>query len=353
MTLKAFQIAAPGELQLIDTPIPELKPDETLVRVAYAGLCATDLAILSGDMSLIRNGSIRYPVRFGHEWSGVVEKVGSAVTEFKPGDRVISETAVTCGVCEACKNKQWSKCANTRSLGTVNCWEGAFADYMLMPERHLYKVPETISLQEAALIEPSCIALAGIKKLNIAPGKTVLVIGTGAIGLASVALAKYFGADRVLLSGRKDGKLEIGRAMGADVCINTTRESMEDAVAKLTNGKGVDVIVETSGNIKLIPEVLRMAGSGAYIGLIGFYEREVPSFAIDEIVMKSLTVRGVMGEFQLPGELLDILATGKLQLKPMISHVIPFERTADVMYNINDYADTRIKVLAEVDGSLK
>jgi len=348
--LKAFRIDAPGEVNLIDTPIPEMKPDETLVRVAYAGLCATDLAILSGDMSLIRNGSIRYPVRFGHEWSGVVEKVGSAVTEFKPGDRVISETAVTCGICEACKNRQWSKCENTRSLGTVNCWDGAFADYMVMPERHLYKLPDNISLQEGALIEPSCIALAGIKKLHIGPGKTVLVIGTGAIGLASVALAKYFGADTVILSGRKDGKLEVGRTMGADICINTTRESMEDMVAQLTNGKGADVIVETSGNIKLIPDVLRMAGNGAFIGLIGFYEREVPSFAIDEIVMKSLSVRGVMGEFELPGELLDILATGKMQLKPMISHVIPFEKTAEVMYHANDYVDTKIKILAEVAG---
>lgn len=348
--MKAFRIDAPGEVNLIDTPIPELKPDETLVRVAYAGLCATDLAILSGDMSLIRNGSIRYPVRFGHEWSGVIEKIGSAVTEFKPGDRVISETAVTCGVCEACKNKQWNKCQNTNSLGTVKCWDGAFADYMVMPERHLYKLPDNISLQEGALIEPSCIALAGIKKLHIGPGKTVLVIGTGAIGLASVALAKYFGADTVILSGRKDGKLEVGRTMGADICINTTRESMEDMVAQLTNGKGADVIVETSGNIKLIPAVLRMAASGAYIGLIGFYEQEVPSFAIDEIVMKSLSVRGVMGEFELPGELLAILATGKMQLKPMISHVIPFEKTAEVMYNIGDFADTRIKILAEVAG---
>ena len=348
--MKAFQIDGPGQIHLIETPIPTLKPDETLVRVAYAGLCATDLAILSGDMSLIRNGSIRYPVRFGHEWSGIVEQVGSAVTQFKPGDRVISETAVACGVCEACKNKQWSKCGSIRSLGTIHCWEGAFADYMLMPERHLYHVPDSISMQEAALIEPSCIALAGIKKLHIGPGKTVLVIGTGAIGLAAVALAKYFGADKVILCGRKDGKLEVGGTMGADVCVNTTKASMEQTVAVETGGKGVDVILETSGNVRLIPEVLRMAAEGAYIGLIGFYEKEVPSFPIDEIVMKSLNVRGVMGEFGMPGELLEILATGKLNLKSLISHVIPFEQTAYVMEHADEYAESKIKILAEVAG---
>lgn len=348
--MKAFQIDGPGQIHLIESPIPTLKPDETLVRVAYAGICATDLAILSGDMSLIRNGSIRYPVRFGHEWSGVVEQVGSAVTQFKPGDRVISETAVACGVCEACKNKQWSKCSSIRSLGTINCWEGAFADYMLMPERHLYHVPNCISMKEAALIEPSCIALAGIKKLHIGPGKTVLVIGTGAIGLAAVALAKYFGADKVILSGRKDGKLEIGRTMGADVCINTTKTVMEEAVRAETGGTGVDVILETSGNVRLIPEVMRMAAEGAYIGLIGFYEKEVSNFPIDEIVMKSLNVRGVMGEFGMPGELLEILATGKLNLKFLISHVIPFEQTAYVMEHADEYAESKIKILAEIAG---
>ena len=348
--MKAFQIDGPGQIHLIETPVPTLKPDETLVRVAYAGICATDLAILSGDMSLIRNGSIRYPVRFGHEWSGVVEQVGSAVTQFKPGDRVISETAVACGTCEACKNKQWSKCGNIRSLGTINCWEGAFADYMLMPERHLYHVPNNISMKEAALIEPSCIALAGIKKLHIGPGKTVLVIGTGAIGLAAVALAKYFGADKVILSGRKDRKLEIGRSVGADVCINTTKTSMEEAVHAETGGRGVDVVLETSGNVRLVPEVMRMAAEGAYIGLIGFYEKEVPNFPIDEIVMKSLNVRGVMGEFGMPGELLEILATGKLNLKALISHIIPFEQTAHVMEHANEYAESKIKILAEIAG---
>ncbi len=348
--MKAFRIDGPGQINLIETPTPSLKPDEALVRVAYAGICATDLAILSGDMSLIRNGSIRYPVRFGHEWSGVVEQVGSAVTQFKPGDRVISETAVACGVCEACKDKQWGKCSNTRSLGTINCWDGAFAEYMLMPERHLYHVPDNVSMKEAALVEPSCIALAGIKKLHIGPGKTVLVIGTGAIGLAAVALAKYFGADKVFLSGRKDGKLEIGRTMGADVCINTTRTSMEDIVRTETGGAGVDIIVETSGNIGLIPEVMRMAAVGAYVGLIGFYEKEVPSFPIDEIVMKSLNVCGVMGEFGLPGELLDILASGKMKLESLISHIIPFEQTALVMQHADEYTGTKIKILAEIAG---
>lgn len=348
--MKAFIIQNPGQVEMVEHPTYQLKPDEALVRVSYAGLCATDLEILDGEMSLVKNGSIKYPVRFGHEWSGVIEAVGSGVTGFARGDRVISETAVTCGTCEYCQKQDWNNCQNTHSLGTINCWDGAFAEYIHMPVRHLYKIPGNISMKEAALVEPTCIALAGVRKTEVQPGKTVLVVGTGAIGLGSVALAKYYGADKILLCGRKESKLEIGRKMGADICINTTTEDLEDAVMRETNGKGADCIIETSGSISIIPNILHIAANKAHIGLIGFYEKLVPAFEIDEIVMKSLVVSGVMGEFLMPGQILEIMATGKLDLSPIITHIIPFEETANVMKNISTYKDTRIKILAEVGG---
>lgn len=347
--MKAYMISFPGEVSCLEVPKPVAAPDEAVVRVAYSGLCATDLAILSGDMTLVRNGSIRYPVRFGHEWSGIVESVGEKVTGLAPGDRVISESGVTCGQCEACRRQQWHNCANIRSLGTINCWDGSFAEYMHMPVRHLYKVPDSVSMMEAALVEPTCIALAGIKKADVGPGKTVLVMGTGAIGLAAVALARYFGADRVLLGGRTEEKLAVGRVMGADACVNTRKANVVEFVRQETGGKGVDAVIETSGNVTVIPDILSSAAQGARISLIGFYEKGVPDFPIDEIVMKSLWVGGVMGEFEMPGQVLEILKTGKLDLKPLITHVVPFEKTAEVMTNISKYKD-RIKIMVEIAG---
>ena len=347
--MRAYTISFPGEVSCQNVPKPVPAPDEALVRVAYSGLSTQDLAILSGDMTLVRNGSIRYPVRFGHEWSGIVESVGKNVTNLAPGDRVVSDSGVTCGKCDACLRKQWHKCENTYSLGISNCWDGSFAEYMHMPERHLYKLPASVSLMEAALVEPACIALAGVKKADIGPGKTVLVMGTGAIGLAAVALAKYYGADKVLLGGRTEEKLAVGRTMGADGCVNTRKTNVVGLVQKETAGKGVDAVIETSGNVAVIPDILAAAAPGAQISLIGFYEKGVPDFPIDDIVTKSLWVGGVMGEFGTPAEVLEILKTGKLDLKPLITHVIPFGRTADVMTNISQYRD-RIKIMVKIAG---
>lgn len=347
--MKAYSISFPGEVSCQEVPKPVPAPDEAVVRVAYSGLCATDLAILSGDMTLVRNGSIRYPVRFGHEWSGVVESVGKNVTEFAPGDRVVSESGVTCGICEACRQKQWHQCENVHSLGTIRCWDGSFAEYMHMPVRHLYRIPDSVSLMEAALVEPTCIALAGVKKAEIGPGKTVLVIGTGAIGLAAVALAKYYGAEKVLLGGRTEEKLAVGRTMGADACINTRKANVAGFVQQETSGKGVDAVIETSGNVAVIPDILAATAPDARVSLIGFYEKGVPDFPVDEIVTKSLWVSGVMGEFGMPAEVLEILKTGKLDLKPLITHVVPFGKTADVMTNISAYRD-RIKIMVKIAG---
>lgn len=346
--MKTFTIMQPKQVELIEVPKPVPAPDEAIIRVAYTGLCATDLAIHSGDMSLVRNGSIKYPVRFGHEWSGVIESVGSEVKDFKPGDRVISECSVTCGVCEACQKQDWANCTDHKSLGTINCWDGSFAEYMHVPVRHLYKIPECISLPEAALVEPTCISYVGVKAANVTPDKTVLVVGTGAIGLAAVGLAKHFGAKKIFLCGRKNGKLEIGKQMGADVLINTTKDDTEAIIKEHTGGKGVDVVIETSGNVSVIPQCMCLAAKKGDVSLVGFYEQEVPSFPIDEIVMKSLHVHGVMGQLGTPKAVLRILEEGNMQLKPIISHILPFAQTKDVMENIEQYNETRTKILFAV-----
>ena len=126
--MRAFQIDGPGVVSEISVPVPEIAEDEVLIRIAYSGICATDYEILGGEMALIREGKIRYPVRFGHEWSGTVEKVGGKVTKFKPGDHVLSDSGISCGKCPVCKEGRYFSCKNKRSVGTVNCWDGSFAE---------------------------------------------------------------------------------------------------------------------------------------------------------------------------------------------------------------------------------
>jgi len=347
-SMKAIIVASPGDLRMIETEKPKVGPKDVLARVVYSGICGTDLAIFSGDISLVRDGLIKYPIRIGHEWSGIVEEVGTEVSKFKPGDRVVSDTGVTCGQCEHCLSGNIELCENIKSVGTMNCWDGSFAEYMIVPDRHMHKLPDSVSLDEAALIEPATISFGGIKQIRITPTDSVLVIGTGSIGLAAVALAKHMGASKVLLSGRKPYKLDIGKEMGADAVVNIEKEDLRDFVMKNTKGKGVDAVIETSGNIDTVNQCLYVVKPRASIALIGFYESTLNGFEIDKFVTNQLQMKGIMGEFGLVQEVIGLMSSGILNLKPLITHRFKFDEAIEAMKTANEKNDTKIKMLVEM-----
>ena len=345
--MRAIIVNAPGDIRYVEVEKPRVGPGDVLIRVCFCGVCGTDLAILNGDMSFVREGLIKYPVRIGHEWSGIVEEVGAEVTKVKPGDKVVGDNGVACEKCRNCLAGDYLHCLNSRAVGTVNCWDGAFAEYMIMPQRHIYKLPEQIGLEEAALIEPASIALNGVKASGIHENSSVLVIGTGPIGLAGVSLVRNAGVKKLLLAGRKDGKLEVGKIMGADITVNVTKESLKDIVMRETDGEGVSAVIETSGAISSINEALDYIADSGIISLIGFYEKELNGFNIDKVVLGKIQIRGVAGE-PVMQEVIDLMASGALKLKPLSTHKVSFDEAIDAFINITEKNESKIKILVEV-----
>jgi L-iditol 2-dehydrogenase len=324
MKMKILTIDAPGEVSFRDIEIPEPGVRDVLVKVAYVGICGTDISFYTGDTSFVRDGLVDYPIRIGHEWSGVVEKTGSDVTLFQKGDRVVSDNAVVCGECPYCIRGNWDACKNVRALGTINTFPGAFAQYILFPEKHLHHLSDTITLEEATLIEPATIALAGIQKCSITPETTVVVIGTGSIGLIAVSLAKRYGAGKVIMIGRKSGKLEIAKELGADVCINITGTDPVAAVINETNQRGADLIIETSGAPDTINQGVGMAAKHGMVALIGFYETNELKIDIDHLVCNGISITGVINNFKSVAIVENIMASGNLNLSRIITHPVFF-----------------------------
>lgn len=343
--MNAIVVMSPGDIRMIETDKPKVGPTDVLVKVKYTGICGTDLAILSGDMSFVRDGLIKYPVRIGHEWSGIVEEIGVNVEDIKVGDRIVADNGVTCGKCEPCKSKDYAKCIDMHPVGTVNAWDGSFAEYMLIPQWHVYKLPETITLEDASLIEPTTIAFGGVEGCNINSKSKVLIIGTGAIGLAAVALAKYMGADKVILCGRKDYKLKIGKQMGADVVINNTKEDLRKLIDLETDGIGVDAIIETSGNIETLHQCIDVASTNCIISLISFYEKELNNFNIDKLVINGIQLKGTVGSFGAPKKIIDIMTDFDLKLDLLITHRFKFNEVIEAMKTADEKNETKIKML--------
>ena len=334
--------------RIVTLPVPKVTPGTVLVRVAYCGICGTDQDLFSGECSFAENGQVTYPVRLGHEWSGVVEAVGEGVTTFQKGDAVVGDNAVSCGKCEACLRGDWAHCAHMLNVGTIDpVYDGAFCEYYLIPAHHLHHIPAGISLKEASLAEPLSVAYGGIKHMNITSASTVAVIGTGCIGMAAVVLAKCMGAKTVWMIGRNDQKLATARALGADI-INIKERDAVKTVLEATDGCGADFVLECSGARETFKQAIDLAAFRATVALIGFYEHRENDVNVDTIVAKALTLIGVMGETGNMAGALNILAQHKPDLLPIITNELAFDDCI-VGFTRKNYPDA-VKIAVKIGG---
>ncbi len=347
--MKAITVYGPRDARIESVPVPSASGDMIVAKVIRTGVCATDLSIYSGDSSFIRSGEIRYPVRFGHEWAGIVEAVGPDVKDFRPGDRVYADNFVSCGQCPACKRGDYMKCPSNRSVGTVNTWDGCYAEYMQMPERHVYHLPDELSMDEGALIEPASIAYDAFRGVTLGPQDTAVVYGTGAIGMVSAWLAKYYGAGQVILVGRSDAKLEVAKKIGADAVINGKKEDAVKRIREMTKGKGANLVVETSGSVSALKESILACTRYARISVVSFYEHDVDGLPVDPLVLGCLSLVGAAGRYGNATAVCEIMRNNPVKLTPVFTHHIPFENTLDIFEHEDKYRPEKIKAIITFD----
>lgn len=347
--MKAVVVIKPGEVAVRDVEKPVPGPKEVLAKVSYSGICGTDIEIYKGASSLTKDSYVNYPVRIGHEWSGIVEAVGSEVMDLKPGDRVISDTDYTCGVCEDCLSGNYRKCRHIRSLGTVgNFKDGAHAEYIVNHAWHMHKIPDTLSLPDAVLVEPATIAYNAILDCDPKEGQTILIVGTGAIGLLAVYLAKQKGL-RVLLAGRKKAKLEVGLYMGADAVLNLTECSLEDFVKEQTGGRGVEIFYETTGAGEFLEKAVTLTGYRSTIATVAFYTEHLTNLNVNMMVLEHKRLLGCEGANWHTEEVMQILADSKISFAPIRTHMVKLEEVPDAIINSKRDNETKIKTIVEIN----
>lgn len=348
-TMKAVTVYGPLDARIEQVQKPAATGDMVVIKVLRTGVCATDFSIFTGDSSFVRSGEIVYPCRFGHEYAGVVEAVGPLVTKFRPGDRVYTDNFVSCGQCEACARQDYMACPSTHSVGTVNCWDGCYAEYMQMPERHIFRLPDSMTMDEGALIEPASIAYDAFKGVTLSKDDTAVVFGTGAIGMICVWLAKYYGAGQVILVGRTPAKLAVGQQVGADKTINSRQTDVIAAIKALTGGKGASLLIETSGAAEALRQCILSARRYGRISVVSFYERNLNELPIDPLVLGCLTMKGAAGCDGNAPAVCRIMEENPVKLTPVISHHVPFANCLDVFQNEQRYHDTKIKVMIDFE----
>ncbi|MEU1779079.1 alcohol dehydrogenase catalytic domain-containing protein [Streptomyces abikoensis] len=335
-TMRAAAVVAPGVTEILELPVPPPAPGEVLIAPLRVGLCGTDLELLHGTASYVRDGRAPYPHVFGHEWVGrvVAPAPGRSGTDGRitVGDRVVGHTMISCGDCRACHRGRRNECARLREVGLYG-QQGAAAQYLRMPARALSVVPDAVDDAAAALVEPAVTVLEGLDRVRCSPGERVLVIGTGTIGLLAVQLGRRL-AGKVDVVGVDAAGLDGAHTMGAHRCFRPGEAPAGH----------YDVVVEASGAGAAFHEALRTTAVGGRIAAVGVAAEAVDAVHVGDLVLRGITVHGIRHGLDQYDRVLQLFADGALTATGMVAAVLPLDRVTDAFRLLQDPSRTAPKV---------
>ncbi len=318
--MKALLLTDYRRLEVVDLSRPEIGPRDVLVRVAACGICGSDVHGFDGS-----TGRRIPPLVMGHEAAGVVESVGGGVTRFKPGDRVTFDSTISCGKCEFCRAGRINLCDRREVLG-VSCGDyrrfGAFAEYVAVPEQIVYRLPDAVPLEHAALIEAVSVAVHAASLTLFDADEAVAVIGSGMIGLLVIQSLRHVGCRQIIAVDVDDDRLKIAQQFGADLTINDIDGNAAAKIIDATAGRGAAAALEVVGASATIGTAIRCVRKGGVVTLVGNVSpaAEIP---LQLVVNREITLRGSCASNGEYPQCIDLMARGAIDVKPLISACIP------------------------------
>jgi threonine 3-dehydrogenase len=327
--MRALRKVRPGPgAELVEIPVPRPGPAEVLIRVEAASICGTDVHIYRWD-PWAEGRITSLPMTFGHEIAGTVVAVGPEAHHLRPGRFVSVEGHVFCGFCPPCRSGRSHICERLRILGVD--FDGGFAEYLVLPERNAWEVDPRISPDVASIHDPFGNAVHTIfidGTANDVPTGVVVVVGCGPIGLFALGIARAAGARLVIGVEPNDYRQDLAKKMGADLVIDPAREDPVEAVLEATDGHGAEVVLEMSGVPQAIDQGTRMLARGGRMSLLGLPTQPVALDLTDHVIFKEARLFGVTGRelFRTWQQMTTLLATGMVDVSPVITHRFPLER---------------------------
>jgi (R,R)-butanediol dehydrogenase/meso-butanediol dehydrogenase/diacetyl reductase len=342
--MKALRWHAAKDLRYEDVPEPSPGPGMLKIKVSLAGICGTDLKEYTSGPIMIPHDKV--PLTIGHEFMGRVAEVGKGVKGFKVGDRVSGVGYYYCGECYVCKRGLYNLCVNQGFTGLTT--DGCMAEYFLIPDYACYKLPDSVSDEQGALVEPLAVALHAVGKAGLKQGDTVAIVGDGTIGLCSVLAAKAAGASGVFLIAKHSGRGELGERLGATAVINVMEGDPVRQLHEITGFTDADAAIECAGRPDTPQLAIILIQRGGTAVIVGVFEK--PSL-IDFSTI-TFTEKRVVGSSIYINEgktAIEMMAKKKIDPSPLISSIVPLEDAVEKGFEalIND-KDTNIKVLLRV-----
>lgn len=350
--MNALVLHTVGDARYESIPRPEPGPGCVRVRVGFCGVCNSDIPRFFGK------GPYSLPLVCGHEFSGVVDRLGEGVTQFHVGDRVAVFPLLWCGKCVSCERGAYAQCLNYDYLGSRS--NGAFAEYVVAPSRNLLSIPDSLSLDEGALIEPAAVALHALRRAGgCGTGESVVIFGAGPIGIMAAQWARAMGSGPVIIVDPVTGKLELARQFGFEHGIDPRQHDPVSTIEQLTNGLGASICIDAAGVPQALVQVMRAVRHNGRIVILGNPSADVtlPADLISRIMRREAQIfgtwnsdYGVLREDDDWHRALAAMASGTIDVKRLVTHRVPLDRAFGALRMIKDQSEFYCKVLIHPEG---
>lgn len=342
-TMKAAVMYGVDDLRVEQRPIPDYGPDEVLVRIRAVGVCGSDVHYFK--MGRIGRYVIEKPIILGHESAGTVVAVGKAVKSLVPEDQVAIEPGVPCRHCDYCKEGRYNLCPDVVFMATPPV-DGVFCEYYATQADFAFKLPENVSLEEGALMEPLACGIHAVRRGRLKPGETIVILGAGPIGLMVLQAARAFGAADRIVMDIDQNRLELAQKLGATHTLNPDRSDPFELVNQVKPG-GADIVLEAAGANTTSMLVTRLVRRGGRIVWMGNTGDDYVPFSMLEILDKEIDLMGVFRYANIYPQAIRLAAMGLVDLRSMITHVRSLELAAEAMDLAHARADGAIKVIVK------
>lgn len=339
--MQAAVLHAPRDIRMEKRPMPVAGPDDVLVRVGAVGVCGSDVHYYAEGR--IGRYIVEKPIILGHESAGTVVACGDRVTTLKPGDRVAMEPGIPCRRCEYCKQGRYNLCKDVVFMATPPV-DGAFCEYYVTPADFAFRLPDNLSLEEGALMEPLSVGIHAARRGRLAPGETVVILGAGTIGLMVIQAARAYGAAQRIVVDIDPIRLQMAGRLGATCVVNSNEEDPYSVLNRLCPG-GADVVIESAGTVQTSQLSTRLVRRGGRIVWIGLPAQDLVPLSVLEIVDKEADVLGVFRYANVYPQAIRLAAAELIDVRSMITHQRPLEKTQEALDLAYTRAEGAIKVI--------
>jgi len=347
--MNAAVLNNPMDIEIKKLTIPTPKSDEALIKVHCIGICGSDVHYY--EHGKIGRYVVESPIILGHELAGEVVQIGKNVTNVQTGDRVAVEPGVTCGRCNYCKSGKYNLCPEVVFMATPPV-DGAWAEYVTVRSDFLFKLPNNISFEEGALLEPLSVGMHAMNRGKITPADKVLITGLGPIGLLTAQAAKMYGVTEIYVTDVIPFRQELAKDLGVTAIIDPSKENLKEKLTRLTNGQEIDVIIETSGNQGAIAETIDVVKRGGRIVYVGMPTVDTIPIDFNTLIDSELDIYGLFRYANTYPAAIQALTGSNIQIENIITHKYALKDIKEAVEMARNEKDTSIKIMIYPDEKL-